>query len=105
VAQKHVSRPRDPPDRPVSRRAVPADSLARLTGERLTRALGQPVVVENKPGAGGNIGMGARCEAAPAAIKRSRLAPAGNLTVSFRRISILLREAAVDPEKDYARSP
>ena len=32
-----------------------ADAVARLVGEGLSQKLGQPVVVENKPGAGGNL--------------------------------------------------
>jgi tripartite-type tricarboxylate transporter receptor subunit TctC len=33
-----------------------ADVLSRAVGERLQKQLGQPVVIENRPGAGGNIG-------------------------------------------------
>ena len=32
------------------------DALPRIMGEVLTRKWGQPIVVENKPGAAGNIG-------------------------------------------------
>jgi tripartite-type tricarboxylate transporter receptor subunit TctC len=42
-----------------------ADSLARMMMPRFAKALGQPVVIENKAGAGGNIGGEAAARAAP----------------------------------------
>ncbi|MGG5888410.1 Bug family tripartite tricarboxylate transporter substrate binding protein [Falsiroseomonas sp. HC035] len=58
------------PSRPV-RLIVPfppgglVDVLARSISQRLTERLGQPVVVENRAGAGGNIGADAAAKSAP----------------------------------------
>ena len=58
------------PDHPITM-IVPfppggvADTVARPVAEALTRELKQPVVIENKPGAGGAIGMGLVAKAKP----------------------------------------
>jgi len=41
------------------------DVLGRLVGQRLSTILGQPVVIDNKPGAGGNVGSAITAKAAP----------------------------------------
>lgn len=42
-----------------------SDLIARVVSERAGRALGQQIVIENRPGAGGNIGTEAAARAAP----------------------------------------
>src|SRR5215213_10091198 len=58
------------PSRPI-RIIVPfapggsTDIVARIVGQKLTEAWGQQVVVDNRAGAGGNIGMGLAAQASP----------------------------------------
>lgn len=42
-----------------------ADVLARLVGDEMSRSLGQPLIVENRAGAGGNTGADAVAKAEP----------------------------------------
>jgi len=58
-----------------------ADALPRIVGEKLSQKWGQAVIVDNKPGASGNIGMAEGARAAPDGYTLL-LAPAGNLTVN-----------------------
>jgi len=44
---------------------APVDSVARLVADRLEKAWGQPVVVENRPGGGGIVGTNAAAKSAP----------------------------------------
>src|SRR5215469_5294899 len=58
------------PSRPITLIAPfpaggPSDALARILSEPLSRSLGQPLVIENVTGAGGNIGVGRLAVAAP----------------------------------------
>ena len=43
----------------------PSDVLARILGKRLHEMFGQPFVIDNRPGAGGNIAAEAVANAAP----------------------------------------
>src|SRR6202049_3265872 len=43
----------------------PADVMARLVGQRMSVSLGQPIVVENRPGAGGTIAARAVADSEP----------------------------------------
>ena len=75
----------------------PADLLGRVAAEHLTKSLGQPVVVENIPGAGGNTGLQAAARAAPDGYMIF-LASQGMLSLA----PWLLKELPFDADKDFA---
>jgi tripartite-type tricarboxylate transporter receptor subunit TctC len=70
LVQPVVAHAQDYPARPI-RLIVPfapggsSDTVSRLVAQKLSAALGQQVVLENRSGAGGNIGMDAVAKAAP----------------------------------------
>jgi tripartite-type tricarboxylate transporter receptor subunit TctC len=73
------------------------DIIARLIGPKMTEAMGQPVIIENKPGAGGTI----------AATQVARSDPDGYTlfmtTVSTQAIAPnLITDLQYDPRKDFA---
>jgi len=89
------------PSRPV-RWIVPfpaggaMDAIARTLGEKAARSLGQPFVIENKPGAGGNIGA-----------ELVAKAPADGYTIMITSIGMATNKALYpklnyDPLKDFA---
>lgn len=72
------------------------DAIARLLAERLKEELGQPVIVENKPGAGGQLAAQA-LKAAPA--DGSTVMLSHDHTVSI--IPLTIRNPGFDPSKDF----
>ena len=47
-----------------------SDTVVRAVQERMQAALGQPLVLENRPGAGGGVGGGGGGRAPPGGLKR-----------------------------------
>jgi len=74
----------------------PTDILGRLISERLTAQLGQPVVTENRGGAGGNVGAEAAAKSTPDGYTIVLVAP--SLAIS----PTLYAKLNYDPVKDLA---
>ncbi len=75
------------------------DMLARLFGQRMTETMGQPVVVENRGGAGGSIGADVVAKAAPDGYTLLF----HNLTFSATTVALqLANRAPHDIERDFA---
>ena len=73
-----------------------SDILARQIGPKLTEAWGQPVIVENKPGANGNVGADFVAKSAPDGYTLL-LTDLGGLVDQRERLS----EAAVQPVEGF----
>jgi len=90
------------PDRPI-RAFVPfapgtaTDNLARVVIEPMGAALGQPIVVENRAGAGGSIGAQAAARAAPDGYSLLF----GSATTQAANVS-LIRNLPYDPVRDFS---
>jgi len=74
----------------------PTDILARLIGQKLAETLGQPVVIENRAGAAGNIGTEAAAKAPPDGYT---LVTGNNAT--FGANVSLYKRLGFDPIKDF----
>ena len=97
-----VARAQGFPTRPL-RMIVPfaaggsADASARMLAEPLAAALGQPVVVENRPGGGATIGAQAVARAAPDGHTLLYGTPGPQIVNPH-----LMRSVPYDPERDFA---
>lgn len=70
IATVTAAQAQDYPNRPVRlivpfAAGGPTDTIARVVAQKLTEGIGQQVVVDNRAGAGGNIGMGLAASAQP----------------------------------------
>ncbi len=74
-----------------------SDAAARIVAPRLSQRLGQPVLVDNKPGAGGGLGLDLVAKA-PADGYTIVLASAGGLTAN----PTLYSKLPYDPQRDFA---
>jgi tripartite-type tricarboxylate transporter receptor subunit TctC len=75
----------------------PSDVMGRLIGDKLQRKLGQPFVMENRAGAGGNVGLDALAKSAPDGYTIAWVVDF-NLTVN----PVLYPRMPYDVEKDIA---
>jgi len=74
----------------------PTDLVGRLLAQEMSKGLGQPVLVENRPGAGGTIGIGLVAKAPP-----DGYSIGFGVTASLA-INVTLMKLPYDPIKDLA---
>jgi tripartite-type tricarboxylate transporter receptor subunit TctC len=80
------------------------DILARLVGQGLSERLGQPFVVENRPGAGGNIGTEVGARAPPDGYTLIFINAANTINVTLHKLNFnFIRDIA--PVASISRQP
>ena len=101
LAAPFIAHAADFPSKPI-RFIVPyapggtTDLVARTVGQKVSEKLGQPVLIDNRGGAGGNIGMDAVAKAAP-----------DGHTIGFGAISTnalnphIYKSMAFDPRREF----
>jgi tripartite-type tricarboxylate transporter receptor subunit TctC len=98
----HAQERKDYPDKPI-KMVVPyvaggaADITARLLAQSLSQSMNQAVIVDNKPGANGNIGAEYVAKAAPDGYT-VLLTASGPLVVN----PVLYKKSPFDPVKDFS---
>ncbi len=75
-----------------------ADRAARLVGERMQRLLGKPVIVENRPGAGGRLAAQQLASSPPSPDQTTLMI--GN-PVIMSVAPLLYKDLKYDPQKDF----
>lgn len=101
MCQAQTSSSRDYPNRPIKMvipyaAGGPMDFIGRTLGPRLTQSMGQPIVIDNRAGAGGAIGTDLVAKSAPDGYTLL------NTSSSHASLPVVMASLPFDPIKDFA---
>lgn len=102
IAQLAPAQAQDWPQRPITMvvsqpAGASPDVMARMIAERMSKSLGQTVIIENKPGAGNVLGAAAAARAAPDGYTLFFATSAALVTNPF-----MMKNLPYDPVKSFA---
>ncbi len=101
MCQAQTSSSRDYPNRPIKMvipyaAGGPMDFIGRTLGPRLTQSMGQPIVIDNRAGAGGAIGTDLVAKSSPDGYTLL------NTSSSHASLPVVMASLPFDPIKDFA---
>src|ERR1043165_2112642 len=73
-----------------------SDVVSRIMFDKMSKSMGQPIVIENRPGAGGNNGTAAAAKATP-----DGYTLVGSGSGPFAANKALYKDLGYDPETDF----